>query len=45
MTNLIGEFLRKCKDCVIDESIAEINGREAIKVNKWIATEVEKEMC
>jgi hypothetical protein len=32
----MGEFERKSKDYVIDESIFEVNGRDVLKTNKWI---------
>ena len=37
MQSIINEFARKQKECVIDEQIAELNGREVIKANNWLA--------
>lgn len=37
MQAIVNEFTRKQKDCVIDEQIAELNGREVIKANNWLA--------
>lgn len=34
---ILSEFQRKQKDCVIDEKIAELNGREVIKSNTWLS--------
>jgi hypothetical protein len=36
MQTIINEFSRKQKDCIIDEQIAELNGREVIKANNWL---------
>ncbi len=33
---ILGEFNRKQKDSVIDEKIAELNGREVLKANAWL---------
>ncbi len=42
---LMGEFQRKFKDvCLIDESIAELNGREVIKLNYWLNDQVDREI-
>jgi len=37
MQTIMGEFARKQKDCIIDEQIAELNGREVIKANIWLS--------
>ena len=44
MQNLMSEFTRKQKDCVIDEQIAELNGREVIKTNNWFLDQIDKEI-
>ncbi|TNV79973.1 hypothetical protein FGO68_gene1178 [Halteria grandinella] len=45
LQGLMGEFQRKFRDtCLIDEQIAELNGREVIKVNRWLAEAVEREI-
>ena len=36
VSSILGEFSRKQKDAVIDEKIAELNGREVIKANSWL---------
>jgi hypothetical protein len=41
---LLGEFSRKQKDCVIDEKIAELNGREVIKANSWLQDQLDREI-
>lgn len=42
---ILGEFSKKFKEqCVIDETIAELNGREVIKLHKWVQEQVEKEI-
>lgn len=41
----MNEFSRRFKDgCIIDESIAELNGREVIRLNNWLQDSVEKEI-
>jgi hypothetical protein len=34
--NLMSDFSRKQKDCVLDEKIADLNGREVLKANAWL---------
>ena len=36
LQNIMGEYDRKAKDYVIDESIFELNGREVLRLNKWV---------
>ena len=38
----MGEYDRKAKDYVIDESIFELNGREVLRLNKWVGDQVER---
>lgn len=42
--NVMGEFVRRFKDTVIDESIAELNGREVIKINSWLSDQIDREI-
>jgi hypothetical protein len=44
MQTIMNEFTRKQKDCVIDESIAELNGREVIKANNWLSDQIDREI-
>lgn len=44
MQGILGELQRKSKQTVIDESIAEMNGREVLKLYQWINQSVDKEM-
>jgi hypothetical protein len=41
---ILGEFSRKQKDCIIDEKIADLNGREVIKANNWLSDQLEREI-
>ena len=40
----MGEFERKAQECVVDERICEMNGREVVKVNGWLKDAVEREI-
>jgi hypothetical protein len=40
----MGEFVRRFKDTVIDESIADLNGREVIKLNSWLSDQIDREI-
>eukprot|EP00347_Sterkiella_histriomuscorum_P013860 403363090 len=44
--NLIGEFNQKTQtsDYIIDHSITELNGREVLKVNKWLVEQMERQI-
>ena len=45
MQGVMSEFSKRFKDqCILDESIAELNGREVIRLNGWIADQIDKEM-
>lgn len=41
---MLGEMSQRFKECVIDESIAELNGREVIRLNAWVHDAMEREM-
>ena len=41
---VLGEFQRKASDLIIDPSISEVNGREAIRLNQWVQEQIEKEI-
>jgi hypothetical protein len=41
---VMGEYSRKFKDCVIDDSIAELNGREVLKINQWLREMIDGEV-
>ena len=41
---ILGEFNRKQKDSVIDEKIAELNGREVLKANAWLQDQLDREI-
>ena len=41
----MGEFSRRFKDsCILDESIADLNGREVIKLNNWLNDQIDREI-
>ena len=42
LQNIMGEYDRKAKDYVIDESIFELNGREVLRLNKWVGDQMER---
>jgi len=44
MQQIMNEFTRKQKDCVMDEQIAELNGREVIKANLWLQDQIDREI-
>ena len=42
--NLLAESAKRFKDgCILDESIAELNGREVIKLNGWLTEQLDRE--
>ena len=41
---LVGELERKTKDCIIDERIQELNGKEVLKVHDWFKRSMEFEI-
>lgn len=45
LQGLLGEFHRRFRDgCVLDEQISDLNGREVIKLNRWLNDAVDKEI-
>ena len=42
---LVGEFQRRFRDqCLLDEKIAELNGREVLKLNAWLGDALERQI-
>ena len=42
--NVMGEYQRKAQAYVLDESIADVNGREVLKTNYWLQQEIDREI-
>jgi hypothetical protein len=41
---MLGEFERKTKDCILDERICEVKGKQLLYTNDWMRNEMQKEM-
>lgn len=44
LQNLLGEYQKSAKDCIIDESITEIDGKKMVRVSQWLGNALEREI-
>lgn len=45
LQNMLGEYQRKSKECIIDESITEVDGKKMVRVSQWLGESMEKEIA